>query len=267
MTMACSSAVSTPHCAPPYSARRRSMVVIGAVSVAVHAALFAIPWHRGVPSNHVAADSAKMTYTLQATGAPAIAHAQKPAEPTPALQRSGAQRNITPRPARTSTPAPAETATFAATTEHLSAAPGTHDSNADTTNVANTLSAPSATTFTATHVGPGESAATARDERHESIHPTLILDAVRREFNRTKHYPTVAQRRGWQGDVILGFRVERDGHIDDVYVRSGSGHALLDDAAAETLRRISLRDQTRTLELDVDVELELPVAYRLVEPG
>lgn len=263
MTMACSSTASTPHCAPLFSTHRRSIVAIGAVSVAVHAALFAIPWHRDAPSNHVAGEPAKMTYTLQATGAPAIAHGREPTEPTPTLKRSAAQRNITPRPARTPTPTPAATAMLSATAEHPSAAPGTHEGNADTEKVANAPSAPSTTALSAAHVGPGESAATLR----VAMHPALILDAVRREFDRTKHYPTVAQRRAWQGDVILGFRVERDGHIDDVHIRSGSGYALLDDAAAETLRRISLRDQTRTLYLDIDVELELPVSYRLVEPG
>lgn len=267
MTIACSSAATSPQCAPSYSTRCRSMVVIGAVSVAVHAALFAIPWHRDAPNSHSAEEQAMVTYTLQSAGAPAMARSQKPAEPTPALQRTAAQRTINPRPTRASTLAPIAAATLAATTEHLSTVPATQNSAAETTNVTNPSSAPSLITLPAAHVGPNKSATTKRDEQLVAIHPTLILDAVRREFNRTKHYPVVAQRRGWQGDVILGFRVERNGHIDDVRVRSGSGHALLDDAATETLRRISLRDETQSLGLDADVELELPVAYRLVEPG
>lgn len=267
MTTACPSPAATPHRAPPCPTRRRSMLVIGAVSVAVHGALFAMPWHRDAPNNHRAGDSTKVTYALPATGTPATAHHPRPAAPTHTEPRPGVQRNVTARPVRSPTPAPVMTTTFAATTEHIALEASAHDGSVNTANVANTASATPTPTLPGAYVGPGEPVTTTHDERLVAVHPTLILDAVRREFNRTKHYPIVAQRRGWQGDVILGFRVERDGHIDDVRVRSGSGHALLDDSAAETLRRISLRDQTPTLNLDVDVELELPVAYRLVEPG
>lgn len=46
-------------------------------------------------------------------------------------------------------------------------------------------------------------------------------------------YPSLARRRGWQGEVILRVQVGTDGRALSVEVEHGSGHALLDREARE----------------------------------
>ena len=45
------------------------------------------------------------------------------------------------------------------------------------------------------------------------------------------YYPDEAQRRGFQGRVLMALIVESDGSVHDVRVLEGSGHTLLDEAA------------------------------------
>ena len=49
-------------------------------------------------------------------------------------------------------------------------------------------------------------------------------------------YPLVARRQGMQGTVLLDVVVATDGRPIEVRVATSSGHALLDDAAATTVR-------------------------------
>jgi protein TonB len=49
-------------------------------------------------------------------------------------------------------------------------------------------------------------------------------------------YPAIAQRRGWQGDVLLRVRVSPDGRAAGAVVQRSSGYDLLDQAAVEAVR-------------------------------
>lgn len=51
-----------------------------------------------------------------------------------------------------------------------------------------------------------------------------------------KHYPPGARQRGVEGEVLLTFTVEPDGHVIEVVVAKGSGHAELDQAALAMLQ-------------------------------
>ena len=81
-------------------------------------------------------------------------------------------------------------------------------------------------------------------------------DALKGHF----HYPPVAIRRGWEGEVRLAFRVTAEGEIRDIHVTRGSGHGMLDNAAREALQRVA-----RLKAPGHAVELELPVHFRLRE--
>ncbi len=50
-------------------------------------------------------------------------------------------------------------------------------------------------------------------------------------------YPPLSRRTGEQGRVILRVHVTPGGAVDDVQVRTSSGHARLDDSALETVKR------------------------------
>jgi len=52
-----------------------------------------------------------------------------------------------------------------------------------------------------------------------------------------KYYPASARRRGIEGHVEVGFTLTRDGAADQVSVLHGSGYAMLDHAALETVHR------------------------------
>ena len=79
------------------------------------------------------------------------------------------------------------------------------------------------------------------------------------------HYPVLARRRGWEGEVVLAFRVDADGRIGNVKVANSSGFGLLDSAARDALLRVAtvaLADGRRP---GTALDLTLPVIYRLSE--
>jgi len=78
-------------------------------------------------------------------------------------------------------------------------------------------------------------------------------------------YPVLARRRGWEGEVVLAFRVDADGRIGNVRVADSSGFGLLDSAARDALLRVAtvaLADGRRP---GTALDLTLPVIYRLSE--
>lgn len=77
-------------------------------------------------------------------------------------------------------------------------------------------------------------------------------------------YPRLAQRNGWQGLVKLGLRIEPNGQLSRIRVISTSGYAVLDQAAMETLNRISvLRDIDAWLR-GRPLDTVLPIEYKLL---
>jgi protein TonB len=51
-----------------------------------------------------------------------------------------------------------------------------------------------------------------------------------------QRYPSSAQSRGEEGDVMIRFSVDAEGHVTEVVVEKSSGHAALDEAATAMLR-------------------------------
>lgn len=90
-----------------------------------------------------------------------------------------------------------------------------------------------------------------------------LMAHMRLELARHFHYPPLAARRGWQGTVLLGFRIGTHGAIEAIHVAESSGHATLDRAALGALAKVAPLSLER--ELDETLELQLPVIYRLEE--
>jgi protein TonB len=65
------------------------------------------------------------------------------------------------------------------------------------------------------------------------------LEGLRRAIESHKFYPKRARRRGEEGQALVAFVVQADGHITDVEVRRSSGSKLLDEAAAEALEKLA----------------------------
>ena len=64
------------------------------------------------------------------------------------------------------------------------------------------------------------------------------LSALQQAIARHRFYPSTARRDGVEGTVTVLFTIQADGRITGAKVAAGSGSALLDEAALETLSRL-----------------------------
>ena len=62
-----------------------------------------------------------------------------------------------------------------------------------------------------------------------------IRDAIQHAIT----YPPTARRMGWEGKVVVAFRLLSDGSVRDVRIVRGSGHAALDRGAIDAVRNAS----------------------------
>jgi protein TonB len=75
-------------------------------------------------------------------------------------------------------------------------------------------------------------------------------------------YPANARRLGIQGTTLLSVFVAADGRVDEVVVKQSAGHADLDQAAADAVRRWRFEPARRGSEA-VAMWVLLPVEFRL----
>jgi periplasmic protein TonB len=85
------------------------------------------------------------------------------------------------------------------------------------------------------------------------------------ELGRYFVYPTVARRRGWQGEVAVALRIEPDGRVRALRVARSSGYAVLDRDALATLNRIGVLPRAAAWLKGHAYDTEVPVIYRLTE--
>jgi len=83
---------------------------------------------------------------------------------------------------------------------------------------------------------------------------TWIRDAIQHAIA----YPPAARRMGWEGKVVVAFRLLSDGSVRDVRVVQGSGHASLDRGAIDAVRNASPFPR-----VPAGAEVITPVVYRL----
>ena len=57
--------------------------------------------------------------------------------------------------------------------------------------------------------------------------------------NPAPEYPSLAQRRGWEGTVLLRVQVLASGKPGDIQIQKSSGRQQLDDAALAAVKRWS----------------------------
>ncbi|MHA1569384.1 MAG: energy transducer TonB [Alphaproteobacteria bacterium] len=80
--------------------------------------------------------------------------------------------------------------------------------------------------------------------------------------NPLPRYPLTARRRGQEGRVLLRVRVDAAGRPTTVEVRRGSGHAILDGAAARAVRGWRFEPAMRAGQ-PVAGTVEVPILFRL----
>jgi len=76
----------------------------------------------------------------------------------------------------------------------------------------------------------------------DAVNRQNILDAYRQKLAerlaKAKFYPTLAQRRGMEGKVMVRFVIDRYGNIKSASIMESSGYAILDEAALEAVQSI-----------------------------
>lgn len=83
---------------------------------------------------------------------------------------------------------------------------------------------------------------------------SYVRDAIQKKIS----YPRVARQMGWEGKVIVSFIVCADGHAKDIKIKEGSGIALLDRNAIETVKKASPFPRP-----PVEAQLLIPIKYSL----
>lgn len=116
-------------------------------------------------------------------------------------------------------------------------------------------------TLPSTKAGGVADAATESPAIERTALRASIKGRLQRQFAHHFNYPLLARRRGWQGEVLLAFRLEADGRITDARVDRSSGYSLLDRAALTSLGKIERIEMGAS----TGFTLQLPVIYRLQE--
>ena len=117
---------------------------------------------------------------------------------------------------------------------------------------------PSTPTMHETMAGADKSASEPPAIDEAALQSSLKV-TLHQEIARHFNYPLLARRRGWQGEVVLAFRVESDGQISNARIARSSGHGVLDRAALIALGRVGRLNHPPAF----GVALQLPVIYRL----
>ncbi len=92
-----------------------------------------------------------------------------------------------------------------------------------------------------------------------------LLGQLQDQLSRYLSYPLRARRRGWEGEVLLGLRLDGEGRLHDIRLLRSSGYALLDRSALKALSRIERLQLPASTPSLQPTHLQLPVIYRLSE--
>ncbi len=78
-----------------------------------------------------------------------------------------------------------------------------------------------------------------------------------------RNYPRRARRAHLEGDVVVSFRVNKQGHIGMVRIHRSSGHNILDDAATVSVRSVAQVPAPPPELLAYQRPIRFPIRYRL----
>lgn len=103
---------------------------------------------------------------------------------------------------------------------------------------------------------------------------TPILDAAEGHYTTPQRitgddprYPEWAERRGWEGTVLLNLLINAKGEVDKVGIVQTSGHELLDRSACNAVASWGFQPARRN-GLAIAAEVHLPIIFRraIMEP-
>ncbi|MBX6393428.1 MAG: energy transducer TonB, partial [Burkholderiales bacterium] len=68
--------------------------------------------------------------------------------------------------------------------------------------------------------------------------PASALEAAQARLHEHVFYPPAAVEQGLEGEAIVLLEIDAEGRVLGASIASSSGHAMLDDAALQAVRRI-----------------------------
>jgi protein TonB len=92
-----------------------------------------------------------------------------------------------------------------------------------------------------------------------------LLDSLRAALMPHFSYPLLARRRGWEGIVRVGVRVEANGSLTRLRLVEPCPYAVLNTAAINSLSQLARLPNAGNWLRGSHVDLVLPVEYRLLE--
>ncbi len=90
-----------------------------------------------------------------------------------------------------------------------------------------------------------------------------IYTLLNSELAKYFHYPRLAIRKHYQGKVTLSFKVNSQGKIINILIQESSGYNILDTAAINSVKKIDLYTELKTLNDNNTSTITLPVTYNL----
>lgn len=78
-------------------------------------------------------------------------------------------------------------------------------------------------------------------------------------------YPTIARRRGWEGIVRIGLRIENDGQLTNLHIVENSKFTALNRAALHSLQQVSGIPEAKQWLAGRHMDMVLPIQYRLLD--
>lgn len=89
------------------------------------------------------------------------------------------------------------------------------------------------------------------------------LKTIRKNVARNKVYPGFAQRHGITGKVKVSFYIRNDGTFEGVKVKKSSGSSILDEAAVETIVKLSGKIERPEITGKKKVKTTVTIKYEL----
>jgi len=84
-----------------------------------------------------------------------------------------------------------------------------------------------------------------------------------RAIAKHKSYPKIAERRGWQGTVLLDLKLDSNGNVLSAVMRDSSGYDSLDKRALEMIKKASPFPRPPPELQDRSFNLSVPVIFKL----
>lgn len=92
-----------------------------------------------------------------------------------------------------------------------------------------------------------------------------LLDSLQAALIPHFRYPLLARRRGWEGIVRIGVRIEANGSLTRLHLVEPSPYDVLNTAAIDSLTQLARLPNAGGWLHGRSVDLVLPVEYRLLE--